>query len=395
MGGRRRDFGSVRKLQSGKYQASYWHEGRRHVAPRTFTAKATASAYLATVEADIRRGGWIDPDKGQVSLCSYTTDWLAGRSDLRPTTRSKYTYLLDRHILPALGHVTLSGLTPTRVRAWYQALAQTHPPTAAGAYRLLATICNTAVNDEVIMRSPCKVKGAGVEKAKERPVATVEEMEVAVAGCPERYRLAVLLATWCQLRRGEILGLQRRDFDELHGSLAISRTWTLKLNGEAVLGPPKTDAGIRDLVVPPNVLPAFREHLQHFTAPNPDAWLFPGEGGNPVMPRTLNWAWSRARRAAGRPDLRFHDLRHTGLTWAGAEGATLAELMYRAGHKSPVAAMRYQQATKDRDRVLAEALGQLASRTPVATLADHSRTNRAHRSAEGAEGRAVITEMRP
>ena len=63
---------------------------------------------------------------------------------------------------------------------------------------------------------------------------------------------------------------------------------------------------------------------------------------------------------AGRSDLRLHDLRHTGLTLAAATGATTVELMHRAGHSSSVAAMRYQHATKDRDRVIADALGALA-----------------------------------
>jgi integrase len=71
--------------------------------------------------------------------------------------------------------------------------------------------------------------------------------------------------------------------------------------------------------------------------------------------------WERARKAAGRQDVRFHDLRHSGLTWSAATGATTGELMRRAGHASPVAALRYQQAEIDRDRVIADALAELAA----------------------------------
>jgi hypothetical protein len=42
-------------------------------------------------------------------------------------------------------------------------------------------------------------------------------------------------------------------------------------------------------------------------------------------------------------------------------GATLAELMARLGHSTPRAAMRYQHASADRDRVIAEALSKLAT----------------------------------
>jgi integrase len=104
-----------------------------------------------------------------------------------------------------------------------------------------------------------------------------------------------------------------------------------------------------------------KDHLKRFVDASGDSWLFPGEDGHPVSPRTVDRVWHDARTKAGRSDLRFHDLRHSGLTWAAATGASTAELMRRAGHVSPAAALRYQHATEDRDRVLADALGKLAS----------------------------------
>lgn len=71
---------------------------------------------------------------------------------------------------------------------------------------------------------------------------------------------------------------------------------------------------------------------------------------------TLAKVWYPARAAAGRPDLRFHDLRHTGAVLAAATGATLAELMARLGHSTPGAAMRYQHAAKGRDAEIAALL---------------------------------------
>jgi integrase len=67
-----------------------------------------------------------------------------------------------------------------------------------------------------------------------------------------------------------------------------------------------------------------------------------------------------ARVAAGRPDLRFHDLRHTGAVLAATTGATVAELMARLGHSTAGAAMRYQHAAQDRDRIIAQRLSDLA-----------------------------------
>ncbi|MGH2930570.1 MAG: site-specific integrase, partial [Solirubrobacteraceae bacterium] len=350
MGKRTRTFGSIRRLPSGRYQASYWHEGERYTAPHTFTAKATASAYLSGVESDIRRGGWIDPSAGTVSLKDYSAQWLDRRPELSVRTVELYRYLLDRHVTLMLGASTLAGLSPSKVRAWHAGIAKVHPSTAAKAYRLLSTILKTAVADGLILTSPCKVKGAGVERSPERPLATVAEVGALADAMPERLRLLVLLATWCQLRRGELLGLRRCDIDVLHATLAVEQSRTILTTGRSLVKAPKTAAGRRVLSIPPNVLPQLTDHLEQFVAPETDALLFTGEHGGPLSPSVLSKAWKDARDEIVRPDLHLHDLRHVGLTLAAATGATTAELMHRAGHSSPAAALRYQHASRDRDK---------------------------------------------
>ncbi len=121
------------------------------------------------------------------------------------------------------------------------------------------------------------------------------------------------------------------------------------MKGETVDKVPKTKAGRRTLAVPPNIVPDLEEHLEQHVGGSSDALIL--EAGH----KPLRTAFENARKKIGRPDLTLHDLRHSGLTWASATGASVAELMVRAGHKSPLAAMRYQHATEDRDRVLADA----------------------------------------
>lgn len=364
----RRHFGNVRKLPSGRWQASYWHEGRRLTAPDTFPAKADALAWLSNTETDLARGAWIDPRSSKVTLAEYATSWLAGRSDLRETTRAKYAYLLERHILPELGSAPLGALTPSRVRSWYHDLAGRHPSTGDDAYRALRAILNTAKADRLIGESPCTVKGAGQVRSPERPVASVRDVAHAVEATPERFRLALLLLAWCQLRRGEVLALQRRHVDLLHQRIAVEQAWVVPMGGKPIIGPPKSEAGMRTVTLPPNVVAAVEDHLERFVAPGPDAWLFATVTGTAVSPRNFTRAWSKAREAAGRPDLHLHDLRHSGLTWAAASGASIAELMRRGGHASPRAALRYQHATEDRDRAIAEALGDLARGAPIVRI---------------------------
>ena len=65
----------------------------------------------------------------------------------------------------------------------------------------------------------------------------------------------------------------------------------------------------------------------------------------------------------GRKDLRWHDLRHSGLVLAAIAGATLAELQQRAGHSSIEAAVRYMHVAKGRDAEVAALMSKLADDT--------------------------------
>jgi integrase len=89
--------------------------------------------------------------------------------------------------------------------------------------------------------------------------------------------------------------------------------------------------------------------------------VFVGPKGGKLRRQNFRPIWLKACAAAGIPGVHFHDLRHTGGT-AATTGATIKELMARLGHSSPRAAMIYQHATRDRDRAIADALGQLAEK---------------------------------
>src|SRR5208282_6424831 len=96
-----------------------------------------------------------------------------------------------------------------QVRSWYALTSARTPGAAASAYRLLRAIFNTAVTDELVARSPCRIRGAGADRSKERQIPTVAQVEALMQAMPAKLRAAVVLAAWGTLRRGEVLGLRR------------------------------------------------------------------------------------------------------------------------------------------------------------------------------------------
>ena len=230
----------------------------------------------------------------------------------------------------------------------------------AHAYSLLRTIMTSAVSAEYVDINPCRVEGAGSSRRQSRTVpATVVELATITENMPDRYRLMVLLAGWCALRFGELIELRRRDIDVTEGVVSVTRAAVRQADGIYVVTTPKSDAGIRDVHIPPHILPEVVEHLAEHTGSGADALLFPAGNGGYLSPSALYHHFYQARALAGREDLRFHDLRHTGAVLAAVSGATLAELQQRLGHSTVSAAMKYQHAAQGRDKKIAEALSKL------------------------------------
>lgn len=357
-------FGSIRKLPSGRYQARYSApDGLTRNAPLTFDTKLDAQTWLSTVRADLARGLWRPPELAEdrpITFGEYAAAWLADR-DLKPRTREHYQTLLDRQILPTFGNLAVRSISPESVRRWHATTAISTPTTRAHAYTLLRTIMNTAVADDLVMANPCRIRGAGqAKRVKKIQPATLEQLEKLVSALPERYRLMALLASWCGLRFGELAELRRKDIDLKNGVIHVRRG-VVRAGKQTIIGTPKSDAGLRDVAIPPHLMPMVRSHLNQNIAGGRDGLLFPARSGDSMRPSALYKVFYPAREKAGRPDLRWHDLRHTGAVLAASTGATLAELMARLGHSTPGAAMRYQHAAQGRDAQIAAALSRLAS----------------------------------
>lgn len=335
---------------------------------RTFKRRRDADAYARTLEADRLRGLAVDPRAGLVMVEAYAQRWLQQRQ-LRPLTRDLYAGILRKHILPTFGERPMGKVTTSDVRAWNAELAsRLAPATVSRIYRVLHAIFATAVEDEILARNPCIVRGASSGTSPERPVATIAEVNALVDAIEPSYRAMVVLAAWCGLRLGELLALTRRRVNMLHGTVEVVGSTYERFDGTVTIGPPKTAAGRRKVSIPPHVLPEIERHLREHAGTGADAPLFPGPQGGVLYRKTFARHWRKARRAAGVEHLHFHDLRHTGNTLAAATGASTKELMARMGHANPRAALLYQHATADRDRAIAEALSELAAPAEIRRL---------------------------
>lgn len=359
----RRQFGKVRKLPSGRWQASFISPtGRRQHAPHTFLRKADASLWLSHIESDLSRGTWRDNTLARERFGDYAEQYLTDN----PHVGERWAETCRRNMrlhLADLTKLTLAEIKPSVVRTWHRkALAgSAGRRSIQQSYAFLHAVMNAAMRDEAIDRNPCMIKGATADMARERPIATAAEVAKLIEAITPRYRAAVVLAAWCGIRRGEVCALRVEDVDLDTSTVWIRRNRVELLESQRAYDKdPKTAAGKRPVTVPPHVLSVLREHAERWGGTE---YFFVGRDGTRMRGNAVYQAHVRARKTVG-VDISFHDLRHTGQSLAAAAGANLADLKLRLGHSSSAAANRYLHAVTGRDKAIADALSDMATTGP-------------------------------
>lgn len=346
----RRGFGTVRRLPSGRYQASYiWPAGgTRYTAPTTFQTKTDAAAWLAGRQTDLARG--VEPGAAPAArpgraevFAAYAARWLAER-DLRGRSVIEYRSIIAGHLVPAFGSLRLDEITVAGVRSWYASYGGRTPSARSKAYRVLHAIMASALDEEAIAANPVRVPRGGSDPTVRRiePATPEEVFAVADAIRPE-WRMMILLAAYCALRFGEVAALRRADVDLDRGALSIGRAVTLASDGTAIVGPPKSRAGIREVAIPEGLLGDLRRHILAHAEPGEAGLLFTAPEGGLCRQSSMWRFFRRAADSVGLKGFRFHDLRHTGATWA-AGSATMPEVMRFGGWADYRVALRYQHA---------------------------------------------------
>ncbi|MCP2636773.1 site-specific integrase [Microbacterium sp. HD4P20] len=345
-------------------------------APRTFDTKRDAQQFLAQTQTDLSRGAFIDHRAGQVTFLSYATEFIANggtRGRLAPRTAELYTDLITRDLEP-LHRVTIASVKPQDVRSWYTSRAA-HPTRRRQAYALAKAVFGTAVRDRLIASNPCTIVGAGVAKADERPYLSPDVLATIVDRMPQHYRTPLHVMFGAHLRLGELVGLQRGDFDAEAATLRVERQ-VIDVNGRRLTTPTKTGQA-RTVALPPSTAAMLKAHISATKGAAKSPMFLDYTGRSSLTRNATQQAWRKATKALGLDQFHVHDVRHAGLTLAAQAGATTRELMARAGHRTTAAAMTYQHVAEERSALLAERMDALSAASATGTYRDASGTYRA------------------
>ena len=338
-------------------------DGRRH--SRSFTRKVDAERWLATQNADVARGAWVDPALGRVTFAEWVPRWEAGLHGVRASTRELNTRVARKHLLPRFGATPLARISPTEVKAMLaDDLAAGYSASAARRHVLvLSTILGAAVDEGYIAANPCRKVKLPPEAARDMRFLTARQaLELADAIRPRHYRALVMTAAFVGLRFGELAGLGIEHVDPLRRTLRVERQ-LVELPGSLDFGPPKTKAGVRTVTMPKRIAELLGEHMG--TAPvRTSGLVFPSSEGTPLRRASLGRVWRRAvDECFAGTDLEglvFHELRHTAASLAIASSAHPLVVRDRLGHSSiTVTYDTYGHLFPSQDVAVAEALDDL------------------------------------
>ena len=366
----KRSFGHIRKLPSGKHQASFTSPGGKRVnAPYTFLTRGDASAWLAGEEVRIRSGAWSPP----VSLEPETPSGfrfenfverhicLQTNSDgslLRESTKNLYRRLLRVNLSKFHG-VSMESITSAQISEWWaDSISSGKKTIASKAYKLLSASMNRAVGEKVIPSNPCMVRGAQSAKTGKRiSVPTVEEVALIAKNINPRYSKLVLLMAFGGFRFGEATELRRGDVRliELGGrptyefSVERAVTWvgTELGKGEHVVSRPKSRASVRKVVISPLLRKLIDDILTG--CDSDQSLLFPAATSetNHLRHDVFMNSWRPALLKSGIQAGKYspHCLRHFAGSQLHLAGANIAELKEWLGDSSTSAVMRYVHTT--------------------------------------------------
>jgi integrase len=355
---RRRTFGYVRKMKSGRWQASYLDPVSRSrvKAPSTFDTKSDASRWIATAETDLARGVRVDAELAERPFDAWAAEWLGGLH-VKPKTFVGYEASLRNHVLPAFGQRPVNSITYRHCKAFVDDLLRSGlaPGTAGEARKVLRLVLREALRNDAITRNPAdgiRIPRGDRQEMQFLSPDQINRLAHEISNPPRprsqplrtypTYSLLVRVAAWSGLRAGEIGALRVGRIDLPSGRLEVAESVS-EIHGELVYGSPKTYSR-RRVALPGPLFEELLRHLDTIDDGDPDRLVFGSPSGGPL--RHNNFLRRHYKPAVARagidPRTRFHDLRHTAAALMIGEGAHLLTVKERLGHSTiQITADRY------------------------------------------------------
>ena len=305
--------------------------------------KSDAQRRLNELLVGLEKGVYAPP--GRLTLAEHLHNWLTGyvKSNCSPRTFDGYESIIERHLVPTLGHIQLKHLQPQAIQSYYgKAVEKLSARTVHHQHRVLSQALKYAVRQGYLGRNPCELVDPPSPRKKLMRTLTPSEVEVLLDTAKDNYYYPVIYtAVSTGLRQAELLGLRWRDIDLFMLSISVSQV-LYKRGKVCTFKEPKTAHSRRRVAMTPKLAlflrdyQADRERLYQGLGKQLalDDLVFASVKGKPLDPGVVSHNFSRMAKRAGLGAVRFHDLRHTFASLMLLRGAKSKVISEALGHAS-------------------------------------------------------------
>ena len=321
---------AIREHPTTKRPSVYWYEPNGRKRQKTFQNKSDAVKFKKIIEAELLTNRYTSPFAGQTLI----QDWLEtigySKQSNRESTKIQHKLMYQKLIVPYFGSKKLDAVRPTDIVDFLFHLQKLEysSETQRKVLNLLSRIFNTAVEEEMIVKNPCKTSlvrsSVSPPEFKEQRFLTKDELTWLSDCINPQYKELILFAGLTGLRKGELFALETSDISD--NKIKITKSLTL-INGKAEITHPKTKRSIRTVDIPYELLEYF---LNLKKGP-----VFPSIKGSRMQAGNFrNRYFQPAVKASIGEPFRFHDLRHTAVALAIKDNKHPFEISKMLGHTS-------------------------------------------------------------
>lgn len=347
--------GTIRQRKDGRWEARFTvgrDPGTGKQVQRSVYADTQREVQqkLRQALASVDAGAFVEPSKMTVS--QWLEAWLKEYTgDVKPYTKRAYATNIKNHIIPALGALRLEKLTPLQVQKFYNECMREpkslKPKTVKNIHGVLHSALKQAVMNGMIRSNPtesCTIPR--IERMEIKPFDDAAEKSFLKAIEGDKYERLFIVDLYTGMRKGEILGLRWSDIDFDQGTITIARQLQVEpfKGGRYYLAPLKNDKE-RIITPAPYVMQILRDQRRYQNEARllaGSAWdegeipglVFTNEIGKHLCHQTIGTRYKKLVKAAGLPDARFHDLRHSYAVASIRAGDDIKTVQSNLGHHS-------------------------------------------------------------
>lgn len=348
-------------------------------------------------EDKVKNGKYLDGEK--LNFKDFTERWFSEYAalQLEPTTVDVYRMLLNKHILPVLGHLKLAKVQPNHLNKFYNDMLISRkdgkpggysPTTIKRCHAVTSSIFSTAVHWNIVTENPCeRVRPPKqTNNASDVKFFTVEQTELFLAELDAQTRQGLIklqhniffqLSLFCGLRRGETVALLWSDVDMDNMTISITKS-TAIVDGKPYTKPPKNSSSNRVISVPAHIIKLLRRYRieyqtyrlsigsQWISREDKDEYIFIQWNGTQMYPSTPYNVFKdilhryNSTNNEPLPDIPLHGLRHTSATLLISQNVDVRTVSNRLGHAQTSTTMNiYSHSLQKKDEAAANALATL------------------------------------